>query len=81
MDGPRTPIAMHELLGLQFYPVDKANATVDYLENQLTPRQEMESNFHKSLKCRMKSLFGDYVNEGREYIFKTNNCVRTFHHI
>jgi hypothetical protein len=32
-DGPRAPTAIHGPLGLKYYPVDKANAIADCLEN------------------------------------------------
>jgi hypothetical protein len=32
-DGPRAPTAIHGLLGLEYHPVDNANATADCLEN------------------------------------------------
>jgi hypothetical protein len=43
-DGPRAPTAIHGLLGLNYHPVDKANAIADCLENQFTLHEAVESN-------------------------------------
>jgi hypothetical protein len=38
-DGSRAATAIHGLLGLNYHPVDKANAIADCLENQFTPHK------------------------------------------
>jgi hypothetical protein len=37
-DGPRAPTVIHGDSGLKFHPSEKANAIVDCLEIQFTPR-------------------------------------------
>jgi len=35
---PKAPTAIHSPLGLKFLPLEKANATADYREDEFTPR-------------------------------------------
>jgi hypothetical protein len=55
-DGPRAPTAIHGLLGLKYHPVDKANATADYLENQFTPHDLCEENHERRVDARVQAL-------------------------
>jgi hypothetical protein len=53
-DRPRAPTAIHGLIGLKYRPVYKANATVDCLENQLTPHDLCEENHERRVEVRSK---------------------------
>jgi hypothetical protein len=55
-DGPNAPTAIHGLLGLQYLPVDKANAIADCLENQFTPHELCKKNHERRLEARGKAL-------------------------
>jgi hypothetical protein len=46
-DGPRAPTAIQRLLGIK-YPVDKANAIADCLENQFTAHNVCEENHEET---------------------------------
>jgi hypothetical protein len=54
---PRAPTAIHGLLGLNYNPVDKANATADYLENQFTSHNLCEENHEWQVEARVQALF------------------------
>jgi hypothetical protein len=45
-DGPRAPTAVHVPLGITYHPYEKANMTVNYLENQFTSHDPCDEN-HK----------------------------------
>jgi hypothetical protein len=55
-DGPRAPIAIHGLLGLNYHPVDKADAIADCLENQFTPHDLCEENHERQVEARVQAL-------------------------
>jgi hypothetical protein len=50
-DGPRAVTAIHGLLCPNYRPVDKANATVDCLENQFTPHNLCEENHERQVEA------------------------------
>jgi hypothetical protein len=54
-DGPRAPTAFDGLFGLK-YPVDKANARADCLENQFTPHDLYEENHERRVEARVRAL-------------------------
>jgi hypothetical protein len=55
-DGPRAPTAIHGLfLGLK-YPVDKANAIADCLQNQFTPHDLCEEDHERRVEARVQAL-------------------------
>jgi hypothetical protein len=55
-DGPRTPTAIHGLLGLKYHPEVKANAIADCLENQFAPHDLCDENHEQLLKTRVQAL-------------------------
>jgi hypothetical protein len=50
-DGPRAPTVIHDLLGLKYHPVDKANAIADCLENQFTPHDLCDENHERRVEA------------------------------
>jgi hypothetical protein len=48
---PRAPTASHDPLGLQFLPLEKANAIADCLENQFTPHDLCDENHERWVKA------------------------------
>jgi hypothetical protein len=56
-DGPRAPTAIHGPLGLNYHPVDNANAIADCLENQFTPHNLCEENHERQVEARVQALF------------------------
>jgi hypothetical protein len=56
-DEPRAPTPIHGLLGLKYYPVDKANAIADCLENQFTPHVLCDENHERRVEARVQALF------------------------
>jgi hypothetical protein len=55
-DGPRAPTAIHGLLGLKYYPEDKANAIADCLANQFTPHDLCDENHEERVEARVQAL-------------------------
>jgi hypothetical protein len=55
-DGPRSPTAIHGLLGLKYHPVDKSNAIADCLENQFTPHDLCEENHERRVEAGVQAL-------------------------
>jgi hypothetical protein len=43
-DGPKAPTAAHGPLGITYHPYEKANMTVNYLENQFTSHELCDEN-------------------------------------
>jgi hypothetical protein len=54
--GPRATTAIHGPLGLQFLPLEKANAIADCLENQLTPHVLCDENHERRVEARVQAL-------------------------
>jgi hypothetical protein len=55
-DGPRAPTAIHDILGLNYHPVDEANTIADCLENQYTPHNLCEENHERQVEARVQAL-------------------------
>jgi hypothetical protein len=55
-NGPRAPTAIHGTLGLNYHPVDKANAIADCLENQFTRHDLCDENQEQRVKANVQDL-------------------------
>jgi hypothetical protein len=67
-DGPRAPTAIHGLSGLKFHPSEKANAIVDYLENQFTHHDLCDENHERRVEAKIQALFEAVDNKPPERI-------------
>jgi hypothetical protein len=65
---PRTPSAIHGLLGLKYHPEDKANATADCLENQFTPHDLCDEKNEQRVEARVQSLLEAAENNPQQRI-------------
>jgi hypothetical protein len=64
--GPKSPTAVHGLLGLMYHPLEKANAIVDCLENQFTPHDLCMSQHDTS----MYEAYGPHdLNFQQQYVY------------
>jgi hypothetical protein len=54
--GPKASAAIHGPLGLKFHPLEKANATVDCLENLFTPHDMCDENHERRVVARAQAL-------------------------
>jgi hypothetical protein len=67
-DGPRAPTAIHGRLGLKFFPLEKANAFADILEDQFTPHDLCDENHERRVKARVQALLEAVDNNPPETI-------------
>jgi hypothetical protein len=55
-DGPRGSTAIHGHSGLKFHPSEKANAIVDYFENQFTHHDLCDDHHERRVEARVQTL-------------------------
>jgi hypothetical protein len=61
-DGPKAPKAVHGLLGLKYYPLEKGNGIADSLENQFTPHDLCDVNREHREEGTVKPLLESVDN-------------------
>jgi hypothetical protein len=64
----RKPNAIHGPFGLIFYPIEKANATADCLENQFTLHDLCDENHRRQVKATVRTLLGATENNSPERV-------------
>jgi hypothetical protein len=55
-DGPKTPTAIHDLLGITYQANEKANVIADCLENQFTSHDLCDENHERQVKTTVQLL-------------------------
>jgi hypothetical protein len=55
-DGPRAPTAIHSSSGLKFRLFEKANATTDTLEIQISPHDLCDENHERGVEAAVPAL-------------------------
>jgi hypothetical protein len=67
--GLKEPSAIHGPLGPLFYPIDKANAIADCLENQLTAHNLCDCDHRQQVEATVQALLAT-VDEGAPVNFR-----------
>jgi hypothetical protein len=62
---PKASIAIHGPLGLKYHPLEKANATADYLEIQFTSHDLCDDNHERRVEARVQALLQAVCNNPR----------------
>jgi hypothetical protein len=52
-DGPKATTAIHGPSGPIFYPIDKAHAIANYLENQFTPHELCDLDHERRVEAKV----------------------------
>jgi hypothetical protein len=69
---PKTSIAIHGPLGLKYHPLEKANATADYLEIQFTSHDLCDDNLERRVEARIQVLLEAVCNNPLKISCHTN---------
>jgi hypothetical protein len=78
--GPKAPTAVHGPLGIIYHLDEKANVTVDCLENQFTSHDPSDENHERRLETRAQILFAfvDDTSLGKVRPCDTHKLVLQF---
>jgi hypothetical protein len=67
-DGLKKPTAIHGTFGLIYYPLEKANAIADCLENQFTLHDLCDENHKRQVQATVRTLLEAIENISPERI-------------